>query len=161
MNVPHYMKNAGSWLADQAFGAMELVSQALTYPRRRKATRLHVRRLAAEIIEVAESIQVDVAALPVTGAVADLARHTEECRQQADEATRTGMVSIAALEQAAGQLHEGHWRIVTLRSDLDAHLAARRQGRDAPRSCRFATGSKPVRSRWASTGSHTRSTPLE
>lgn len=158
----NFMHAAMSRLMDATSRALELASLALTHRRRREATRLHAERLAAEIMEVAESIQIDLVDLPDRSDLVDFARQTERCRQQAEEASRTGTCSIVALEDAVGHLHEGHRRIVNLRSELDALLAARRRGKDVPRACKFATGSKPVRSRWASTtSSHTRSTTLD
>jgi hypothetical protein len=155
------MLAAMSRLMEATSHLLELVSLALTHRRRRTATRLHAERLANEIIEVAESIQIDLVDLPDRSDLMDFAHQTERCRQQAEEAGRTRASSILALEDAVGHLHEGHRRIVNLRSELDALLAARRRGKDVPRACRFATGSKPVRSRWASTSSPTRSTTLD
>jgi hypothetical protein len=156
------MHAAMAWLVDAASRPLELASLALTHRRRRAVTRLHAERLAAEIMEVAESIQIDLVDLPDRSDLMDFSRQTEHCRQQAEAAARTGGNSLAALDEAVGHLHEGHRRIVNLRSELDALLAARRRGKDVPRACKFATGSKPVRSRWASTtSSHTRSTTLD
>ena len=77
-------------------------------------------------------------------------------RRIVEAAARIGHASPDVLEDAVARLHDGHWAIVNLRSELDAHIAARRSGKEPVRSCRFATGSKPVRSRFSSTGSLTR-----
>jgi hypothetical protein len=162
VNVPNFIQAASTWLVEAASSALELVSLVLTHRHRRDATRLHVQRLSAEIIEVVESMEVDLADLPERSDITTLARQADRCRQQAQVAGRAGSAApIAVLQEAAAQLHEGHRRIVNLRSELDALLAARREGKEVPRACRFATGSKPVRSRWASTSSHTRSTTLD
>jgi hypothetical protein len=124
MEPVNFMQAAMSRLMEAASRVLELGSLALTHRRRRTATRLHAERLANEIIEVAESIQIDLVDLPDRSDLMDFAHQTERCRRQAEEAGRTRAGPIAALEDAVGHLHEGHRRIVNLRSELDALLAA-------------------------------------
>jgi hypothetical protein len=132
----------------------------LRLQRKRSQRQRHVERLAAEIVQVAQSIEVDLRSLPLTSEAADLGRRGAECRTRAKEVAAGRRRTQDALDDAIGQLHEDHRRIVDLRWELDAVMAERRTGKPAPRSCKFATGSKPTRSRWATTGLHTRPSTL-
>jgi hypothetical protein len=118
----------------------------------------HVERLSAEIIEVAESIQIDLQSLPRTSEVADLAHRCNACRGRTEEVAARRLVSQEALEAAIAQLHDDHRRVVDLRSELDARIAHKRTGVPVVRARKVATTtSKPGRSHWASTGLHTSS----
>jgi hypothetical protein len=133
---------------------------ALRTQRRRRQRQEHVGRLAGEIVQVAQSIEADLLSLPRTTEVADLARRAAECRVRATNIGSSRCRTAQALNEAVGQLHDDHRRVVDLRWELDAVMAERRTGHSAPRSCKFATGSKPNRSRWATTGLHTRPSTL-
>jgi len=129
-------------------------------PTRQKRSRWHqhVERLAAEIIEVAESIQIDLQSLPRTPEVTDLARRCNACRGRTEEVADRRLVSQEALEAAIVQLHDDHRRVVDLRSELDARIAYRRTGVPVVSNRKVATTtSKPGRSHWASTGLRTSS----
>jgi len=119
--------------------------------RRRDVRRQHVQRLAAEIVEIALSIAHDLETLPRTSDAVDLARRCGDCRTRAEEAAGPRNISVQGIDGALRQLHDDHLRIVDLRSEVDAAMAARRSGKPVVRSCKFATGSKPARSRWSST----------
>jgi hypothetical protein len=125
---------------------------------RKNRTHLHERieRLAEEIIAVAESIEADLAQLPAGSDLSNVARQCTRSRKLAEESARQRWSNLSEAEDAANRLHDDHWRVVNLRSELDALMVRRRDG-DSSRMCKFATGSKPVRSRWSSTLSHTSS----
>ena len=141
-----------------AAGALSTLSALLRgeLGRRNQLRRQHMQRLAAEIVEVAQSIQADLAILPRTSAAAELARRCAECRVRSEQAAAPHNLSQEALRRALGQLHDDHLRIVDLRSDVDAALAAQRSGKEITRACHFATGSKPSRTRWSCTGTFPR-----
>jgi hypothetical protein len=157
MNPQELLTRGMQWI----WGALALGAAAAfvlgRVRRKRSHWHQHVQRLAAEIIEVAESMQIDVQSLPRTSDVADLARRCNECRARAEDASSRRLTSHEALEEAIAQLHDDHRRVVDLRSELDAQIAHRRSGAPVARVCKFATGSKPSRSRWATTGLHTSS----
>ncbi len=132
----------------------------LRLQRRRSLRQQHVERLAAEIVQVAQSIEVDLRSLPRTSEAAELAQRGADCRTRARQVATSRCRTPDALDEAIGQLHEDHRRIVDLRWELDAVMAERRTGQPVPRSCKFATGSKPTRSRWATTSLHTRPSTL-
>ena len=119
--------------------------------RRRSQRHLHVERLAAEIVEVARSIEGDLQGLPRTSEAVNLARRCMECRSRTETAAARRLRDDA-LEAAIGQLHDDHRRVVDLRSQVDVLMAAVRSGQPASREVRFATSSKPGRSRFATTG---------
>jgi hypothetical protein len=119
--------------------------------RRRDGRRQHVQRLAGEIVEVALSIAQDLETLPRTSDAVDLGRRTGDCRQRTEDAAATRTFTEDGLERTLRQLHDDHLRIVDLRSEVDAAMAARRSGKPVTRACKFANGSKPSRSRWSST----------
>lgn len=115
-----------------------------------------VHHLADEIIEVARSIEVDVRELPRSAELEELRAYAREWRARAQQATSRWRPR-QDLEETAEQLHQDHWRVVTLRSELDAIMSGRPRERGAnTRSCKFATGGKPVRSRWSTISSPTR-----
>jgi hypothetical protein len=143
------------WFATAAAAALGAFL-VLRTRRRRTQRQEHVGRLAEEIVEVAQSIEADLHSLPRTTEAADLARRAADCRLRATAIAGSRCRTAQALNEAVGQLHEDHRRVVDLRWELDAVMAERRTGQPAPRSCKFATGSKPTRSRWATTGLHTR-----
>jgi hypothetical protein len=147
------------WFASVAATALGAFL-VLRTQRRRRQRQEHVGRLAEEIVEVAQSIEADLHSLPRTTEAADLARRAADCRLRATSIAGTRCRTAQALNQAVVQLHEDHHRVVDLRWELDAVMAERRTGQPAPRSCKFATGSKPTRSRWATTGLHTRPSTL-
>jgi hypothetical protein len=120
----------------------------------------HLERLAAEIVEVARSVEADLEALPQTSAVADLARRCGDCRRRAHEAASAQRLGADALQAAISQLHEDHRRVVDLRSDVDVVLAASRSGKPVSRAVCYANTSKPGRSRFATTGLLTRPSTL-
>ena len=122
--------------------------------------RQHVERLAGEIVEVARSIEQDLQALPRTSEVADLARRCRECHRRAERAATVSPIRASALEEALGQLHEDHRRMVDLRSQIDLLLVAHRSGKPAGRAVCFTHTSKPGRSRFATTGLLTRPSTL-
>lgn len=119
-------------------------------------------RLASEIVAVAETIVVDLVDVPRDSTIADFLARARACRQRAEAtlAQNTGLrrVDLDRLNSDLEVLHDEHRRVVNLRSDVDAALAALRSGRPAyfSRSCRFVTRSKPRQSRWSSSGFHTR-----
>jgi hypothetical protein len=151
------IRSALAWLRAAAANLLLLAQ----YKGRRSMSRLHLERLASDIVDVASSIEADLGELPSDAQILALAARAVKCRRQAETASAARHASAKGLADAVGQLHEGHWRIVNLRSELDARIAAQRSGKEPVRPCRFATGSKPVRSRWSSTGSHTRPTVFE
>ena len=123
--------------------------------------RLRVQRLAEEIIEVAQSMEADVRQLPRTAELEHLFAHSRECRVRAQQATSRWRMR-KDLQETGEQLHQDHWRVVSLRSELDAIMSGRPRERGTiTRSCRFATGSKPVRSRWSTISSPTRPAALD
>jgi hypothetical protein len=133
---------------------------AIVVVRRRKRGRHdsqdRIAHLAAEIIDVARSIEQDLRELPRTTELADLAARCKERRQRAQEATSRWRSSDPS--ELADRLHDDHWRMVNLRSELDSIMSGRRREKSTEsRSCKFATGSKPVRSRF-STSTLSRST---
>ena len=131
-----------------------------TQRRQRSHWHQHLERLAAEIVDVARSIEADVQALPRTSALADLARRCGDCHQRARQAARSQRLSPEALEQAIGQLHEDHRRVVDLRSEMDVMLVASRSGKPVSRAVCYSSTSKPGRSRFATTGLLTRPSTL-
>lgn len=119
-----------------------------------------IRHLAGEIIDVARSIESDVRQLARTNELADIAAHARECRHRAQEATSRWRRRNRA--KVADQLHQDHWHVVTMRSELDAIMSGRRRERGTTtRSCKFAMGSRPVRSRWSTLISLTRPASLD
>lgn len=153
------LARVAQWIAT-AFAAAVGAFWVLRTQRRRRQRQEHVGRLAEEIVQVAQSIEVDLRSLPRTSECADLARRAADCRLRAAGIGSSPCRTAQALNHAVGQLHEDHRRVVDLRWELDAVMAERRTGEPAPRSCKFATGSKPTRSRWATTGLHTRPSTL-
>lgn len=125
--------------------------------RERSERQLHVQRLAAEIVEVARSIEADLRELPRTSEVADLARRCSECRERTQLTARQRRMTEEALETATGQLHDDHRRVVNLRGEVDVLMAAKRSGQEASREYRF---SKPRASRFATTSFLTRPSTL-
>lgn len=125
---------------------------------RGKRTHLHERidHLAEEIIAVADSIEADLAQMAAGSDLASVARQCTRSRKIAEQIVRQRWGTLVDAEDAANRLHDNHWRMVNLRSELDVLMVRRRDG-DSSRMCKFATGSKPVRSRWSSTLSHTSS----
>jgi hypothetical protein len=119
--------------------------------RRRTERHLHVERLAAEIVEVARSIEFDLQGLPRTSEAVNLARRCMECRSRTESAAGRRLRD-EALEAAIGQLHDDHRRVVDLRSQVDVLRAAKRCGQPVNGEVRFAASSKPGRSRFATTG---------
>lgn len=128
--------------------------------RQRGDRQLHVQRLAAEIVEVARSIEVDLRDLPHGNQVVDLARRCAECRSRTEETAGQRRMNEDALEDAIGQLHDDHRRVVDLRSEVDVLMVAHRSGQPVSREYRFSTGSKPGRSRFATTSLLTRPSTL-
>jgi hypothetical protein len=123
--------------------------------------RQRIQRLAEEIIEVARSMEADVRQLPRTAELEHLFAHSRECRVRAQQATSRWR-RRKDLQEIGEQLHQDHWRVVSLRSELDAIMSGRPRERGTiTRSCRFATGSKPVRSRWSTISSPTRPAALD
>jgi hypothetical protein len=122
--------------------------------------RQRIQRLAEEIIEVAQSMEADLRQLPRTAELQHLFAHSRECRVRAQQATSRWR--RRDLQATGEQLHQDHWRVVSLRSELDAIMSGRPRERGTiTRSCRFATGSKPVRSRWSTISSPTRPAGLD
>lgn len=127
----------------------------------RQQQQQRIQRLAEEIIEVARSTEADVRQLPRTAELEYVFVKTRECRVRAQQATALWR-SRKDLGETAEQLHQDHWRVVTLRSELDGIMSGRRRERGtSTRSCKFATGSRPVRSRWSTISHPTRSTGLD
>jgi hypothetical protein len=156
MNPQDFFARAMQWLPALSLGTLAAFVLRRVH-RNRSHWHQHVQRLAAEIIDVAESIQVDLQALPLASEVTELAQRCSECRGRAEQASGRKLASPDALEEAIGQLHDDHRRVVDLRSDLDAHIARRRTGLPVMPPRKPATGSSPGRSRWASTSLHTSS----
>ena len=125
----------------------------------RSARQLHVERLAAEIVEVARSIEVDLHELPRTSAALELGRRCSECCRRTRSAAGRRLKD-EALEEAIGQLHDDHRRVVDLRSEVDVLMAAKRSGQPVSRELRFAKNTKPGRSRFATTSLLTRPSTL-
>jgi hypothetical protein len=158
--ITHYsLARFAQWLVAATAAAVGAFWM-LRIQRKRRQRQDHVHRLAQEIVQVAQSIEVDLHTLPRTSEAAELARRGADCRTRAREVAASRCRTEQALHDAIGQLHEDHRRVVDLRWELDAVMAERRTGQPAPRSCKFATGSKPTRSRWATTGLHTRPSTL-
>lgn len=155
MIMQESLARLAQWIA-AAIAAAVGAFWILRTQRRRRQRQEHVGRLAEEIVQVAQSIEVDLLSLPRTTEAADLGRRAADCRVRATTIGASRCRTAQALNQAVGQLHDDHRRVVDLRWELDAVMAERRTGEPAPRSCKFATGSKPTRSRWATTGLHTR-----
>ena len=126
---------------------------------RRSARPLHVQRLAAEIVEVARSIEADLQDLARTSDAVDLARRCGECRRRTESVVGRRLKDDA-LEGAIGQLHDDHRRVVDLRSEVDVLMAAKRSGQPVSRELRFAKSTKPGRSRFATTSFLTRPSTL-
>ena len=109
---------------------------------------------------MARSIEQDLKDLPRTTELADLASRCRERRQHAQQATSRWRSADAS--GLADRLHDDHWRMVNLRSELDSIMSGRRREKSTEsRSCKFATGSKPVRSRYSTISSLTRSTTMD
>jgi hypothetical protein len=142
--------------------ALRRLSAAL--PRRgpsRQQEQQRIQRLADEIIEVARSMEADVRQLPRTAELEYVFKHTRECRIRAQQATSMWRAR-KDMAQTAEQLHQDHWRVVSLRSELDGIMSGRRRERGTTtRSCKFATGSRPLRSRWSTISHPTRPTGLD
>lgn len=155
MSMHESLARVAEWIAASAAAAAGAFG-VLRTQRRRRQRQEHVGRLADEIVQVAQSIEADLLSLPRTSDTADLARRAADCRVRAASIGSSRCRTAQALNEAVGQLHEDHRRVVDLRWELDAVMAGRRTGEPAPRACKFATGSKPTRSRWATTGLHTR-----
>jgi neutral trehalase len=140
------------WLLSPARAAVALLRRGPT----RQQHQQRIQRLAEESIDVARSMEADLRDLRRSAELEQLYEHVKECRGRARQATsrwRPGK----DLEETAEQLHQDHWRIVSLRSELDAIMSGRPRERGTnTRSCKFATGSKPVRSRWSTISSPTR-----
>lgn len=127
----------------------------------RQQEQQRIRRLAGEIIEVARSIEADARRMAPTPELEYLDGHARQCRVRAQQAT-SRWNAPRGLDQAAEQIHQDHWRVVTLRSELDGIMSGRRRERGSnTRSCRYATGSRPVRSRWSTLSHPTRPTGLD
>lgn len=127
----------------------------------RQQQQQRIQRLAEEIIEVARSTEADVRQLPRTAELEYVFVKTRECRVRAQQATSL-FRSRKDLGDTAEQLHQDHWRVVTLRSELDGIMSGRRRERGTTtRSCKFAAGSRPVRSRWSTISNPTRTTGLD
>lgn len=159
MTMHESLARCAQWIAAATAAAVGAFL-VLRTQRRRRQRQEHVERLAEEIVQVAQSIEVDLLSLPRTTEAAELGRSAADCRLRAANIGSSRCRTAQALNQAVGQLHEDHRRVVDLRWELDAVMAERRTGQPAPRSCKFATGSKPTRSRWATTGLHTRPSTL-
>lgn len=148
------------WLLAATVGAVVVAFLSSGHMRQRRYLRQRIDRLAAEVLEVADSIRGELEQFLPGSNGASLAQRCDECRVHALEATPSPWLSLEPLTKRCRHLHDVHRRIVDLRSELDAVLYAQRHGK-AARACRFATGSRPVRSRWSSTGSPTRPTSLD
>ena len=127
--------------------------------RDRSERQLQMKRLAAEIVEVARSIEADLTELPRTSDVADLARRCAECRRRTSENANTRLKDDA-LEEAIGRLHDDHRRAVDLRSEVDVLMVAHRSGQPSSRELRFAPSSRARGSRFATTSLLTRPSTL-
>jgi hypothetical protein len=149
-------ETARTWYFAAAEAAVA-IAQKFSVRKNRTHLEERIERLADEIIAVAESIEADLAQLPAGSDLSHLARQCTRSRKLADQSSRQRVASVGDMEEVANQLHDDHWRVVNLRSDMDALIVRRRDGDTNPRSCKFATGSKPARSRWSSTLSHTSS----
>jgi hypothetical protein len=125
---------------------------------RRKSARNHLRRLALDIRGVAQTIEADLAACADSGPGKVLSARCREIRLRVEAAgARVGFWRLSgtpSLKRRLEDMHEEHRRIVDLRSDADAVVAAMRDGEREERSCKFATRSKPQRSRPPGSGSH-------
>ena len=151
MNPAEIFQRTLHGLAATAFGVLARVRG------RRSDRQLHVERLAAEIVEVARSIEADLQDLPRTSDNVALTRRCGECRARAQHAASRGRLRDDALEAVIGQLHDDHRRVVDLRSEADILMTAKRSGQPASRIVRFAPSSKP---RFATTGLLTRPSTL-
>lgn len=148
----------GWWIATAVLAGVG--AWALNRLRRNRSERhLHVKRLAAEIVDVARSIEADLEELPRTSETADLSLRCTECRRRT-EATARRRLKDDALEDAIGQLHDDHRRVVDLRSEVDVLVAAQRSGQPSSRVLRFAPSRKSARSRFATTSLLTRPSTL-
>lgn len=149
-----FRETVRSWYFAAADAMEHLAGKLRT---RTNRTHLHERieRLAEEIVAIAESIEADLAQLPAGSDLTNVARLCTRSKTMAEQNARPrGKVD---LEDVANRLHDEHWRMVNLRSELDALMVRRRDGDSSLRMCKFATGGKPSRSRWSSTLSHTSS----
>ncbi|MBC5785206.1 hypothetical protein H8N03_19825 [Ramlibacter sp. USB13] len=155
---PQDLFSRGWWIATGLLAAVG--AWVLARLRRRRTERhLHVARLAAEIVEVARSIEADLQELPRTSEAVELARRCGECRRRTTD-TASRRLRDDALEDAIGQLHDDHRRVVDLRSEVDVLMVAKRSGQPVSRELRFARGTKPGRSRFTTTGLLTRPSSL-
>jgi hypothetical protein len=148
-------ETARAWYYAAADAAAALVGRLR---RRTNRTHLHERieRLAGDIVAIAESIEADLAQLSGGADLTNVARLCTRSKTLAEQSARL-RGGTAEVEDVANRLHDEHWRMVNLRSELDALMVRRRDGDSSLRMCKFATGGKPARSRWSSTLSHTSS----
>ena len=146
------------WLVTAALAAVGALALGRSL-QRRSARHLHVERLAAEIVEVARSIEVDLHELPRTSEALALGRRCSECCNRTRSAAGRRLKD-EALEEAIAQLHDDHRRVVDLRSEVDVLMAAKRSGQPVSRELRFAKSTKPGRSRFATTSLLTRPSTL-
>lgn len=100
---------------------------------RRRSTRLHIRRLASEIVAIADTIDSDLAHFPRDSHTAQLRLRCGESRGRAAQALSPAAALSRpdpdALHRELELLHDDHRRMVNLRSDVDADAAALRDGR--------------------------------
>jgi hypothetical protein len=126
MHSPKFLGAIGWLLA--ALGAVALTLILILALQDWRESRRHLRRLGRGIIEIAESIQLDLAGLHHHAAAAVLSMRCAECRVRAEQVARELPLARDALRQALGDLHEEHLRIVQLRSELDLLIASVRRG---------------------------------
>lgn len=166
MRIVPFSKEGLTWAALTAAACLALFALRIWIARQRvrREARLHIRRLASEIIHVAGTIEADLSGMAGDSRFfSGLTARCNECRgrSEASLASTAGLrrFDIDRLNRELELLHDDHRRIVDLRSDVDAALAGLRRSSSGShsRSCKFATGSKPQRSRWSSTGFHTTS----
>lgn len=151
------------WITGVLVAPLTLVRWLLRGRQEWQEQKRHCARLADEIIEVARSVESDLFVRPSSAEIVEMRCRCASYRERAERALRATLTHRLPdeMDRIVGQLHEDHWRMVNLRSDVDTLLAESRSARPTDRLCKFATGSKPSRPRWSSTGSHTRPTTLE
>lgn len=128
MTTLEFTKRAMGWVVATSAALVSLaVALYLLWKTRRESQR-HARRLGAEIVDVAASIELDLRNLQQHPATVIFGNRCTECRARAEQVVSSLPLSSEALTRAAGELHDDHRRIVELRSELDMFIASLRRG---------------------------------
>jgi hypothetical protein len=110
----------------------------------------HLRRLASEVVDVAHSIDSDLALWPAHAAVV-FRWQCQQHRQRASEALTAqelDRLSLQEMQAWLARLHDDHRHIVNLRSALDVELA----GLERVRASRPHPCGRAARSSWPGSG---------